>query len=182
MGPPPFQKKIPKKSQFFLIRKFRIRRDPSPPLSEFFWRKKNSFFFDASPNLTKLHHQQSRPEFKLSTRLMQWFPTKFSSHTSMFQRSASFIYALFLSAIHNNWELITCQEWSNHIWFHFYANLETNRYGCQGCASACFEIQITFGHISYIVSRDLLEMVWPWILLPGLLSAVIGLLILQIIH
>ena len=48
MGPPPFQKKISKKSQFFLIRKFRIRRDSSPPLSEFFW-KKNSFFLDASP-------------------------------------------------------------------------------------------------------------------------------------
>ena len=48
MGPPPFVKKIPKKSHFFLIRKFWIRRDPPPPLSEFFW-KKPVFFFDASP-------------------------------------------------------------------------------------------------------------------------------------
>ena len=29
--PPLFWRKIPKYSQFFLIRKFRIRRDPSPP-------------------------------------------------------------------------------------------------------------------------------------------------------
>ena len=41
---PPLFKENPKKSYFFLIRKFRIGRDPPAPLLEFFWRKKTVFF------------------------------------------------------------------------------------------------------------------------------------------
>ena len=44
--PPPFGKKIPKKSQFFLLRKFWIRGDPPPPLSGKLQKK---VFFYASP-------------------------------------------------------------------------------------------------------------------------------------
>ena len=48
--PLPPLKKNPKKSNFFLIRKFWIGRDPPAPLSEFFWKKtKNSLFFLMPP-------------------------------------------------------------------------------------------------------------------------------------
>ena len=42
-SPTLLREKNPKKSHFFLIRKFRILRDPPAPLSEFF-RKKTVFF------------------------------------------------------------------------------------------------------------------------------------------
>ena len=48
MGPPPLsKKKFQKNLSFFLIRKFRIRRDPSPPFRSF--SKKKTVFFYASP-------------------------------------------------------------------------------------------------------------------------------------
>ena len=49
--PPPFKKKIQKNLSFFLIRKFRIRRDPPAPLSEFFWKK--TVFFLCLPLVSK---------------------------------------------------------------------------------------------------------------------------------
>ena len=54
MGPPHLSKKIPKESHFFLIRKFRIRRDPSPPFRSFSEEKKQFFSFDASPKRAKV--------------------------------------------------------------------------------------------------------------------------------
>ena len=54
--PPPFGKKNPKKSEFFLLRKFWIRRDPPPPFGQ--CPKKTSFLRLIAPLIGKMPYKE----------------------------------------------------------------------------------------------------------------------------
>ena len=64
MGPPPFQKKIPKKSQFFSDKEILdSARPPSPPFGVFL--KKKTVFFYASPYESKFNTSKQAFEMNL---------------------------------------------------------------------------------------------------------------------